>query len=181
MNATPAKARGFSAGLVSVNVRTAVPPAVMGLSVNVFSIRGGAIALRVAVAVLPVPPFVEDTELLVFSKSPPASVLTEIVTWHELLAAIVPAVRETESNVLETLPPHCETFGMLARVIPEGKVSVKATPDRGALFGLVMVNVKADDCPTLTGFGEKVFAIWGGVRVCSTMSVSQVGSALVAF
>jgi hypothetical protein len=49
-----------------------------------------------------------------------------------------------EPEVLRTVPPHCGVVGVLASVIPLGKVSVKLIPDKAGLlllFCMVKVNV----------------------------------------
>ena len=57
-------------------------------------------------------------------------------------AAIEPPLRVREFVVLETVPAHCETGGALAISRPLGKASVKFTPVRAMLFGLLIVMLK---------------------------------------
>ena len=101
-------------------------------------------------------------------------------TIQVLFAGMLPLISETESAVLLTVPPHCETFGTLARVMPGGKASLNATPVRGTLFGLVMVKVSADVDASAIGLGENTLLMEGGNRDSSTINVSQVWSGFVA-
>src|SRR5579864_8024381 len=66
VKATPASATVFTAGLVMVKVSALVAPKVIAVGLKAFAMTGGATTIKFAVAVLPVPPFVELTLPVVF-------------------------------------------------------------------------------------------------------------------
>jgi hypothetical protein len=70
-------------------------------------IIGGAATVRVAEAVLPVPPFVELTAPVVLFLTPAVVAVTATETTHELLAAIDPPlnVRVISPGEGENVPP----------------------------------------------------------------------------
>jgi len=72
LTATPVRATVLAAGLVMVRVRVEVPPTRMGEVPNALAMVGGATAVKVAVAVRPVPPFVELTAPVVLTRLPAA-------------------------------------------------------------------------------------------------------------
>src|SRR5271157_1529406 len=65
VKATPVRVM-IAFGFVIVKVKVETPPARMGLGAKALLIAGGAMTVRVALAVLPVPPLVEVTASLVF-------------------------------------------------------------------------------------------------------------------
>ena len=97
------------------------------------------------------------------------------------MAGMLPLDKLTESDVLLTVPPHCETFGTLARVIPAGKASLNATPFNATEFGLLIVKVSAEEEASATGFGENTLLIAGGSSDGCTTSVSQVRSLVASW
>ena len=99
-------------------------------------------------AVLPVPPFVDVTELVRLFLGPEVTPVTFTEKVHELLTGIVPPESETlpEPAIAEMLPPPQlpeRLFGV-ATAIPDGSGSVKATPVRPIALaaGLVIVNAR---------------------------------------
>src|SRR5215467_6075314 len=76
VNATPASASGFAAGLVMVNVNDVVAFNAMLEGLNTFAIDGGPSTWIVADAVLPVPPSLEVTALVVLFCTPAAVPVT---------------------------------------------------------------------------------------------------------
>jgi len=67
VNAIPVSGIVFAAGLVIVNVRLVEPFNGMLAAPNAFTIVGGVPTVKFAVAVLPVPPLVEETAPVVFT------------------------------------------------------------------------------------------------------------------
>ena len=130
---------------------TTLPPAVdppTGLT----AVTVGGATVRVALAVLPVPPLSEETAVLLLQT--PAVVPVTLTTTSQLeLGAIEPPLSEIEPDpaVAVAVPPHVllspfalattGTGGVTTN--PDGSVSVNATPDSAAVFadGLVIVNV----------------------------------------
>jgi hypothetical protein len=94
VNATPfSVVVVFTAGLMIMKVSTLEPPLVMLVGLKPLLMTGGAITVKVALAVLPVPPFVEVTALLVFCFTPPIVPFTTTVTEHVPLMGRVPPDR----------------------------------------------------------------------------------------
>jgi hypothetical protein len=131
------KARPASAvpplGLVMVKVSEVEPLTGIDAAPNALLIDGGesAVAVIVAVAVLPVPPLVELTGPVVLVKTPAVVGLTLTVIRHDALAAIDPPVRVTVPlpAVAVAVPPQLllSPFG-IATGRPAGSASVNATP-----------------------------------------------------
>lgn len=138
---------------------------------NIFA--GGATQVdRVAVAVLPVPPFVEltCTEL-----RPPVAAVTSTEIVHGVPTATVALASDTVFEPLVapvTLPPPqllTLSAGVAATSIPAGKLSVNETPLSGTVLaaGLVIVNVSVEFPPGDMNVGVKAFAITGGATTFS--------------
>ena len=128
---------------------------------------------KVEVAVLPVPPFVEETLPVVLMYAPAAATLTDAATVQLPLGMIDPPARVIvfPPDVPLTVPPHCGEATSAARITPPGKVSVNATPVRTVLvFGFVMVSSSVDVPPATIGFGENDFEMEGGA-ITVTVSV----------
>src|SRR5438128_2408415 len=75
--------------LLKVNVTVLVPPDWIDVGLKALAIVGGFATVRLAVAVLPVPPFVDVTAVVVFVYWPPAAPVTVTLNWHWPPAAIV--------------------------------------------------------------------------------------------
>ena len=107
-------------------------------------IVGGAITLRLAVAVFPVPA-VEVTWTLLFN-TPAVVPVTLTDTAHEALEARVPADKLTDDNpaAAVAVPPQVLLrLGVAATTRPDGRLSVNATPVSDAsVLGFVMVSVR---------------------------------------
>ena len=107
LSATPAF------GFVILNVRLVVPFSGMLAAPNAFVIVGGEATVRLAEAVLPVPPLVELTLPVVLVYCPETVPVTVTLNWHWLLTAIVAPVS----------------------AIPVGAVVVSVPPQRGRAIG----------------------------------------------
>jgi hypothetical protein len=130
-----------------VNVSVVVPPSEMLGAPKALLINGGDSTVRVADAVLPVPPSFEVTLPVVLVKEPALTAVTLTAKLHVPLDGRVPPLRLTDEPaavaVIVPLPQLPVWPEGLATTSPAGKVSVKATPDRlCAEFGLVKVNAK---------------------------------------
>jgi hypothetical protein len=129
----------------------------------------GAVAtVRVAEALLPVPPLVEVAVPVVLRKVPAAAAVTLTLNVQDPLAGMLAPERLTAPEPLAAVivPPAHEPvspFGVATRV-PAGSESVKATPARATEFdgGFVIVKLSADVPFGMMLAGVKVLAIEGG-------------------
>jgi hypothetical protein len=148
VNATPASATEFAAGLVTVKVRDVVPFNTSVAAPKALAIDGGATTARLADAVPPVPPFAEATAPVVLLSAPAAVPITFTVKLHEELAvkAAPDRVALLDPAVAVIVPPPqlpLKPLGV-ATTMPEGNVSVKPTPVSAVpalVFDTVKVNV----------------------------------------
>lgn len=127
-------------GFVIVNVSVEVPVGAMELGKKDLLIEGGATTVTDALAVFPVPPFVEVTVPVVLFFTPAVAPVTVTLKVQLPLAAIVPPLNAiTLGAVTVRVPPHCAEVELVT-VSPVGKVSVNATPvSIVPVFGFVMV------------------------------------------
>jgi len=136
----------FVAGLLMVNVKLVEAFSEMLVAPKAFTITGGVATLKFAVAVLPVPPFVEVTLPVVLTNWPDATPVIFAVNVHVLVAAMVPPVKEMplDPATAVAVPPQVfvNPFGV-ATTSPAGSVSVNATPVSAMAFpaGLEIVKV----------------------------------------
>ena len=136
--------------LVMVKVSEVVLFTGMELGENDLLMVGGPTTVSVAVLlVVPVPPSVDVTSPVVLLKTPARLPVTFTEKEHELLDPMVPALRLTDPvaavAVMTPLPQLPVMPGGLATKRPEGKLSVKATPQSDVVeFGLVIVKVSVE-------------------------------------
>jgi hypothetical protein len=147
-----------------VKVSEVVPFKGICAAPNALVMEAGVATVKLAEAVLPVPPFVEVTLPVVLVNCPEAAPVTVTENWHWLFTAMVAPVKAIPvGEVVVSVPPQtvAEAF---ATVSPVGSVSVKATPVRGSTFaaGLVIVNVKEVVAFSAMDEGAKTLAIDGG-------------------
>ena len=111
-----------------------------------------ALTITVAVAVLPVPPFVEETAPVMLVLPPGLVPVTLIENVQDALAASVAPVRLTlvPPTAAEMVPPHEPVRPLgVATMSPAGNASVKATPVSAVeALGLVMVKDSEVVAPT---------------------------------
>jgi hypothetical protein len=168
VNATPVSEIALLAGFVIVNVSDVDPFKGMAAAPNDLVIVGGVATVRFAVAVFPVPPFVEETAPVVFTKLPDAVPVTFTVNVQVLLTATVPPVSDTlpDPATAVATPPQVlvSPFGV-ATTIPAGNVSVKATPVSATAFAAGFVIVNVSEVVPLSGIfaAPNALAIVGGV------------------
>src|SRR5512146_865471 len=130
-------------------------------------VRSAGCTVKVAVAVLPVPPLVELTAPVVLTYVPAAEEVTLTLTVQLLLVATVPPVSEMlpDPAVAVAVPPQVlvSPFGV-ATISPAGRLSVTAAPVSAAALaaGLVMVRVKVEVPLTAMAAGLKALAMEGG-------------------
>ena len=101
-------------GLLSVKVNEVLAPTKMLDAPKALVIVGGVATVKLAVAVLPVPPFVEVTFPVVLVNCPAAAPVTVTLNWHWLFAAIVAPVKAIPVGaVVVSVPPQtvAEAFG----------------------------------------------------------------------
>jgi hypothetical protein len=151
-------------GLLSVKVNEVLAPTKMLDAPKALVIVGGVATVKLAVAVLPVPPFVEVTFPVVLVNCPAAAPVTVTLNWHWLFAAIVAPVKAIPvGTAVVSVPPQtvAEAF---ATVKPVGSVSVNATPAKATAFaaGFVIVNVSEVVAFSAMLDGLKTLAIDGG-------------------
>src|SRR5215472_9833565 len=167
VNATPVRPAGFAAGFVIVNVNEVVPFSGIVEAPNAMLIVGAAAALRFAVAVVPVPPFVELTGPVVLMKFPAAVAVTFTTTVQLAPTAAVAPLSETlpEPAAAVAVPPQLFTnaFGV-ATTVPVGSESVKATPLSATVLaeGLLIVKVSEVVPFTPTPVAPNALLIEGG-------------------
>jgi hypothetical protein len=172
VNATPVSAIAFAAGLLIAKVSEVDPFSGRVATPNVLVITGGLATVRFAVAVLPVPPFVEVTAPVVFVKFPETVPVTFTARVQLLLAATVPPVSVTllEPAVAVGVPPQVlvSPFGV-ATTIPAGRESANATPVSATVLatGFVIVNVSVVVAFNATAVGLNALAIEGGATTLS--------------
>lgn len=147
VNATPVSATVFATGFVIVKVNEVVVPVTTVEGVKIFAIDGGATTVMLAVAELPVPPFVEVTLLVVFVLTP--ADVPSTFTWklQELLAAKLAPERLTEllpATAVIVPPPQVPVKPLgVETTMPAGKLSVNAMPlTVMVVLGFVTVKVK---------------------------------------
>jgi hypothetical protein len=135
-------------GFVIVKLRLVVPPTGIFAAPNDLAIVGGASTVIEAVAVVvPVPPSLEVTVLLVLFLTPAVVAVKSTFTVQvPPPAATIPPlnVREVSPAFGANVPPHpVLAFGVLATANPDGSASVNPTPVRGVVeLLLVIVNVR---------------------------------------
>src|SRR5579859_1884392 len=131
-------------GLLIANVRLVVPFSGMLAAPKALVIDGGEATVKLAEAVLPVPPLVEVTFPVVLVYCPETAPVTVTLNWHWLLTAMVAPVSAIPvGDVVVSVPPQT-VEEELATVSPVGSVSVNATPFRASVLaaGLVIVKVR---------------------------------------
>jgi len=163
LNAMPVSARVVF-GLLMLKVSEVLAFSRMLAAPKALVIVGGVPTVKLAVAVLPVPPLVEVTLPVVLVYWPAAAPVTVTLNWHWLFAAIVAPVSAIPVGAVVVSVPPQTVAEALATVRPVGSVSVNATPVSETAFaaGLVIVNVN-----DVVAFSEMVeglntFAIDGG-------------------
>ena len=167
VNATPVSAIDALA-LVIVKVSEVEPARPIEAAPKAFAMLGGVPTLKIAVAVLPVPPFVELTAPVVLVKTPGVAPVTFTLKVQLVATAIVAPVRLTalDPAVAVMVPPPQVPASPLgvATVIPAGSVSVKATPVNAAVLaaGFVTVKLRLDVPFGVMDVGLKAFARDGG-------------------
>src|SRR4030095_16143487 len=126
----------------------------------------GSLTNTSAVAVLPVPPFVDVTLFVVLVFKPAVEPVTVTLNVQEPLAAIVPTdnaiVPVPAVVVILFIPPQALKVPV-ATVKPAGKTSVNATPVSAVpVFGLLIVNVSVVVLPVKMGFAVNALLMTGG-------------------
>src|SRR5713101_753853 len=163
VNETPVRA-SVELGLLIVNVRLVDPLSGILVAPKALEMVSGVATLRLAEAVLPVPPLVEVTLALVLVYGPAAAPVTVTLNWHWLLALMVaPDNAMPVGLVVVNVPPHTVVVP-LATVRPVGSVSLNATPASATVLaaGLVMVNVRDVVALRAIDAGLNTLAIEGG-------------------
>lgn len=120
-------------GLVIVIVKSELVPVLMLVGVNVLLTVGGLLTIRFALAVNPVPPFVELTVPVVLVAVPAVvSVTLAVMVQLELVGMDAPlklTMPEPTPPPVKVPPEQVVVAAVEKMVIPVGKVSLTATPD----------------------------------------------------
>src|SRR5258707_1388733 len=167
VNPTPVRLTVFAAGLLMVKVSAVVPLIRMLAEPKVFAMLGGATTLTVAVAVPPVPPWVEPMLPVVLTWSPPAVpvTLTEKVQLAPPARVAPSRARLLAPDAAVMVPPPqlpASPFGV-ATTRPAGSESLKPTPVSVVpALGLLTVKLSDVDPPTGTDAAPKNLARVGG-------------------
>jgi hypothetical protein len=133
-------------GFWIVNVRAVTPSSGISLAPNVLVIDGGLATVKFALAVLPVPPFVEVTGLVVLVYCPGAVPVRVTIIVQESFTAMLPPARPmlVLPGMAVDVPLQLfeSPFGV-ATVSPAGSASVNPTPVMATVLaaGFVIVNV----------------------------------------
>ena len=116
-------------------------------------------------AVLPLPPSVDVTAVVVLFFVPAVAPVTVTLNVQSLFAASDPPEKDMVLGVVvDSDPPQVAVGPPVATVRPAGNVSVNPMPDRELFrFGLVMVNDNVEVLPVKIEVGENAFARLGGV------------------
>ncbi len=161
VNATPLNATP-ELGFVIVKLSDVVPFNGIVSAPNTLLILGGEATVRVAVAVLPVPPFVEVTAPVVLVNTPDVVPVMVTLNTQVPLAATVAPVKLITFALMESVPPQTVDV-VLAAVKPVGKGSVNATPVKATVGeAFVIVNVRLLVPLRTIVVGLKTSAIEGG-------------------
>jgi len=149
-----------------------VPFTAIGFVPNDLTTDGGATTAVEALAVLPVPPFVDETLPVMLFLFPAVVPVTVTPNVQLPLAAIEPPVSEMTpvAAVVVNVPPHCAVEES-ATVKPAGKVSENATPVSAVVvFGFVIVKLNVVVPFKAIVAAPKAFEIEGGA---TTATVSE--------
>src|SRR5258708_1337503 len=132
--------------------------------------------MSVSLAVLPVPPLVEETFPLVLSFDPLLVAVTSTATVQLAPPPTEPPlkVRLVAAAAGVHVPAQVVlAFGVAATCTPAGRESVNASPVNAVLpFGLVIVKVSVLTPPTLIGFGANAFPMLGAMIEVLTVRAS---------
>ena len=80
---------------------------------------------------------------------------------REAAASVPPVNVIVEGAVVVSEPPQTVVGLLVPTVTPEGRVSVKLTPESAVpAFGFVRANVRVDVPPTATVAGETIWRSW---------------------
>ena len=141
----------------------------------------GAVTVRTAVAVFPVPPLAELTAPVVLVKVPTLLPVTLTATVQVALAATEPPVSEMVAppTLAPAVPPQVSVSPLGADTTrPLGRVSVNATPASAVpVFGLVRVKVSVLAPLSGTEVGLKALAIDGGAMTMAVITTGSSGGA----
>ena len=170
-NATPVNAVPVFE-FVIVKVRVVVPFNGIVVAPKDLLIEGGTTTVIEALAVFPVPPFVDVTFPVMLFCTPAVEPVTVTFNVHVPLAAIVAPLNEMipVPAVVVNVPPHC-AVEEVATVRPAGNVSVNATSVNATVFatGFVTVKVKVVVPFKATVAAPKDFDIEGGVTTATVL------------
>jgi hypothetical protein len=167
VNAKPVIETTLAAGFVmrklsEVELFTATPAAPKD-----FAMTGGLATVKFALAVLPVPPFVELTAPVVLVILPDDVPVTFTTRAQVLFTATVPPDSETlpDPAVAVAVPPQVFVSPLgVVTTSPAGSVSVNATPVSAAVFAAGFVIESVSEVVPFSGTADapKAFAIEGG-------------------
>ena len=159
----PVSVSGLVAGLVMVKLRALVLFSAIGFGLKDVPSVGGALTLRPADAMLPVPPLVDVTFPVVFVYELTAVPVTVTLKLQLLLAAMLaPENVMVDGAVSVTVPPQTPALAF-GTVSPVGRISVKPTPvSATVLLGLVVEKFRDVVVPRGIEGGVKDFVNTGG-------------------
>ena len=149
VNATPVRPIVF--GFCTVKVSDVVPFSGMLVAPNASLMIGGDATVRLALAVFPVPPFVDVTLPVVLFWTPAVVPVTLTDNVQLLLAGTVPPARLTEPATAVGVPPQVLVKFGVAAASPAGSVSVNAAPTRLIMFEFGFCTVNVSDVVPFSG------------------------------
>ena len=167
VNATPVRGIVLAAGLVMVKLSEVVPLSGILDVPKDLAIVGAVATDTVAVAVLPLPPLIEVTLLVVLTKLPEEVPVTFAINVQVAPTPTVPLVSEmlADPATAVALPPQVLVKPLgVDTTIPAGSESVNATPASATAFAAGLVIVKVSDVEPFSGIdvAPNALAIEGG-------------------
>jgi len=159
-------------GFAMLNVNDVVPLSGSVVAPKALVMLGGVPTDKLAVAVFPVPPLVEDTGPDMLVKEPAVAPSTFATTVHELFTAMPPPTKLmlVPPAVAKAVPPQvfARPFGV-ATTKPVGSVSANATPASATVLAAGFVIVKVSDVVPFNAIdvGLNALAIDGGATTAS--------------
>ena len=167
VSVNPTPVNGVLLGLVMVNVRLVLPPTATLAAPNALTMVGVFATVMLAEAVLPAPPSLDVTALVVLFLTHAVVPVTLIVKVQDAFAASAAPTKlaDPDPAVAVIVPPPQEPVSpfAVATVRPAGIVSVNPTPVSGVLLGLVMVNARLVLPPTATLAAPKALTMAGAL------------------
>src|SRR5713101_965372 len=168
LTAMPVSTKAFE--LPMVKVMLVLPLRAILCTPKNLVMLGSAATLRLALAVLPVPPLLELTGPVVLVYMPETAPVTVTLNTHWLFTATLAPLRTIPVGAVVVRVPPQVLDELLATVSPAGRVSLNPTPVRAAVLAAGFVMVKVSDVVAFNPIaaGLKALAIEGAATTVRT-------------